>query len=547
MKKSLLFLVVLIVFPFILLAGGGNQSRPVSGDTQTTIVDGREIVGNTFVTGLPIVKEPLTLKMTWTPHAQDQLANFLDRKPWVLPVERATGIKIEFMTVNAASIPAVLASGDLPDIINGNLINDNLLVQNKNLFMVLDDKLAKWAPNVLKFYEEYIEDWKEFLTLDDGHIYSLMGGYHVNAPGNISSITAINRNWLQSVGKQMPTTIIEFRDVLRAFRDQNVGNPGGQNNKIPLNWSTNPANGDIVNLAGPWGIQGDYNLMNGKIIPTRNSAEYREYLEFMHSLAAEKLLNVEGFTHTREQYTSQIASMNCGVFLGWGPANFISNQANLAPWDAIPAMSVPGKENLRIFPGNRARLASTRNTFIISRTSRNWEAALRWWDYLQSDQDMVYLVRYGEPGIGYLKLGHHNYQQLVPTEEQARTFGINSLGDYDNSIGLTAGSPILLSAPMLDVEKYPYSEHAWRMKIIPVMWDLIPNERIPRSMVSADKIQERTFIEIDLMVFMREFRADAILNGITDAKWNTYVRDLDTRFKYNEWIKWYQDYVDRKF
>jgi putative aldouronate transport system substrate-binding protein len=207
-------------------------------------------------------------------------------------------------------------------------------------------------------------------------MYSLMGGFYTSLPHLADSMTYVNTDWLKAIGRPMPDTIVEFRDMLRAFKSQNPGLPGSPSDRIPLNFW----NAGIQYLAGSWGIQGNYNLNNGKITGTVNTQNYREYLEFLNGLVSEGLVNVEGFSQNREQYASQISAMRVGVFLGWAPTVFIPVAANHPMWDIIPPLAVPGKENLRIFHGaSTARSQSSRAGFLITRQSKHQEAAMRWW------------------------------------------------------------------------------------------------------------------------------------------------------------------------
>jgi len=548
--QSIIITGILICACVMPLVAAGGQQGGSAGSQQSTMVNGREMINNTFVTGLPIVNQPLTLNIAINLHYQDELINNFEKKPFVPIAEKATGIKINpIVHTDSTAIPAILASGDLPDAFM-NLINDNLLVNNTNLFEPLDDKMEKWFPNTLKTYETYAKDygWRRFLTLPDGHIYSMMCRFLISKPHMCDSYTFINTDWLKAVNKQIPTTVVELHDVLKTFKTQNVGPKVDPAKKLPLNFSLLPPNADIKYLSGPWGIQGNYNLNNGKISATMNTANYREYLEFVHQFFKEDLVNKEGFSQNREQFTAQLVSMNTGVFSGWGPGNFISNQADLVPWDTLPVLKVPGKENLRVVHGaSQTRTNMDRAGFVISRTSKNKEAAMRWYDYLNTDQDMAMLVTHGTPGIAYRKLGENNYLQLRPTNEQMAAMGIRQLGSFYQSVGLINCHPIVLAYPTLDLENAKYSENYWRELALPKIWEFMPKESVPRALAKQDKIDERTLIEVDLLPFINAFRADALLNGVTDAKWNAYVNDLQNKYQYNKWLQWYQDFVDGKF
>jgi putative aldouronate transport system substrate-binding protein len=378
-------------------------------------------------------------------------------------------------------------------------------------------------------------------------MYSLMGGFYTSLPHLADSMTYVNTDWLKAIGRPMPDTIVEFRDMLRAFKSQNPGLPGSPSERIPLNFCNAVWNAGIQYLAGSWGIQGNYNLNSGKITGTVNTQNYREYLEFLNGLVSEGLVNVEGFSQNREQYASQISAMRVGVFLGWAPTVFIPVAANHPMWDVIPPLAVPGKENLRIFHGaSTARSQSSRSGFLITRQSKHPEAAMRWWDYLSTDQDQAMLNVHGVPGIGYYKRGNE-FIQIQPTDEQARQFGLVTANDYFPSIGMLNSHPVVLKYPATDQERSPYTENAWRERAVPKYWSYMPTEWIPRSLASPDKVEERSLIELDLLPFINTFRADAILNGVTDAKWNAYINDLNNRYRYNDYLKWHQDYCDGKF
>ena len=47
----------------------------------------------------------------------------------------------------------------------------------------------------------------------------------------------------------------------------------------------------------------------------------------------------------------------------------------------------------------------------------------------------------------------------------------------------------------------------------------------------------------DLFAYIKQFRAQAIMNGFTDAEWDAYVERLD-QLQYQEWLQWYQDMYD---
>ena len=72
----------------------------------------------------------------------------------------------------------------------------------------------------------------------------------------------------------------------------------------------------------------------------------------------------------------------------------------------------------------------------------------------------------------------------------------------------------------------------------------LPKEdQMPQTYISPEAIEERTFIETDLFAYIKQFRAQAVTDGITDAQWEEYLSKLDG-YKYQDWLQWYQDFYD---
>ena len=69
-------------------------------------------------------------------------------------------------------------------------------------------------------------------------------------------------------------------------------------------------------------------------------------------------------------------------------------------------------------------------------------------------------------------------------------------------------------------------------------------ESFPIMYSSDPKVdEERGFIESELFTYISSFTADAISNGVDDAKWNQHLNDLKS-YQYYDWLNIYQDMVD---
>src|SRR5690606_31474844 len=88
---------------------------------------------------------------------------------------------------------------------------------------------AGYAPNLSRLMEED-EGIRKAITSADGHIYSLPN--ISEADGRISS-SWINQKWLDHLGLDMPATVEEFYEVLKAFKERDP-NQNGLADEVPF-------------------------------------------------------------------------------------------------------------------------------------------------------------------------------------------------------------------------------------------------------------------------------------------------------------------------
>ena len=70
--------------------------------------------------------------------------------------------------------------------------------------------------------------------------------------------------------------------------------------------------------------------------------------------------------------------------------------------------------------------------------------------------------------------------------------------------------------------------------------------QLPIRFVDPAKTNERTFIETELLAYIRNYIATSILEGIDDSSWNAHLEQLKA-LQYDAWLQWYQEYLDGKF
>ena len=137
------------------------------------------------------------------------------------PVKKALEeINVEYVPINPQSsayeseLMALISAGSTPDII-GVTPDIAINLYNEGLIIPLDDYLnEEYLPNVMKI----VKNWDAYLpglVFPDGHHYRIP---NVPRTDGIPQIAHwIRKDWLEKIGKPVPTSFAELSDVLIAF------------------------------------------------------------------------------------------------------------------------------------------------------------------------------------------------------------------------------------------------------------------------------------------------------------------------------------------
>ncbi|SFA93022.1 putative aldouronate transport system substrate-binding protein [Cohnella sp. OV330] len=211
-------------------------------------------------------------------------------------MEKLTGVKVDFQhpPIDTAQMQEqfnlMIVSNELPDVIEYNWINfpggpQKAIKDNK--IIKLNDLIDQYAPNLKKLLDAN-PDWKKQIMTDDGSIYAfpfLRGGEKVR----VFFGPAIRQDWLDKVGMRMPTTIDEWYNVLKAFKEKDP-NGNGKADEIPIYLDKDLFNIDAPFL-GAWGINNSFYQDNGTVKFGPIQPEFKSFLETMNKWYKEGLLD----------------------------------------------------------------------------------------------------------------------------------------------------------------------------------------------------------------------------------------------------------------
>ena len=219
----------------------------------------------------------------------------------------------------------MLAEDNLPDIIcnTGLTFSQFHEYVEEGYFLNLSPYLAT-VPNLQAIFEQYPE-YKQQLTYVDGNIYGL------------SQLTTINQNapfrgfiderWLANVGKDVPRTVDELYEVLKAFKAQDANGNGDPNDEIPMYLSAayKDRNNTFRALANAFGIYSDNPTRklaiteDGKIFAPWTTDNWKDLMKYCHKLYEEGLIDTNYVTRTSAEFKEMVKKQTVGVFSANAP------------------------------------------------------------------------------------------------------------------------------------------------------------------------------------------------------------------------------------
>ena len=392
-RKLTTFAAATLTLSLVLTGCGNNNNNNNKNNSGKTTKQNQVKESNFNETGLPIVKNTVTIK-AMAPKAA--LAPNFGEMEMVKRIEKDTNVHIEWSNIVEKDYMEkknlTLASGNLPDVFYGSRFSDvELMKYGKDGTIVpLEDLIDKYMPNVKALFDKK-PDLKAFCTAPDGHIYSLPGGEEFgDGQGRIGSnpdFIFINKVWLDKLKLAVPTTLDEYYNVLKAFKTQDP-NGNGKPDEIPLTFLNGWWTGDIGYLFGAFGTpdkmyQPDdrtyiehLNVKDGKVTFAATEPGYKEAISTFSKWIKEGLIDKEAFTYEMAAYfaAGKTKDERLGSFIWW-EENEIVGADRAKDYIVLPPFKGMVVKNNNGSPWGR-------NSAVITKANKNPEVTARWLDHL---------------------------------------------------------------------------------------------------------------------------------------------------------------------
>lgn len=475
-------------------------------------------------------------------------------------VEESLNIDLEFVTfsdgMEANNQLTLMCAGqeELPDVLVGfSDLGKRMMAQfgEDGFFIDLKDLIKDHAPTFNKQMaklskEEQDRIWHNMTSAVDGGVYGLPTYSAPTISDYMQNMMYINQDWLDAVGKTMPTNLEEFKDVLIAFRD-NDPNGNGKSDEIPMFrkgiWNY------VINAFVYYDELHPLNVTDGKVWSPVITDEYRQALIYLNDLYDEGLLTDQSFSANTTDMKAIISGEDdlatVGVWWGQPVSDVNTYMQTLGQYEVLePLADATGKGGYIVVRPNDLILSG-----FITKDCEDTELAMRFMDFLYEDESVT-RRRHGEKDV------HWEYID----EPQPNIFGnmsnIKTLGDYESRSDSVWGvflPNIYTDENYLAVAETGTALDGQMSRLLSEQTKLMTTWKRPTEMSTNLKFtaeEDEALDKIDTT--LASYTAEALSLFIvgdkdinSDADWNEYVNMLK-EYQLDEKVKIYQAAYDRK-
>lgn len=447
-------------------------------------------------------------------------------------LEEKHGINIEwqiYYNVDWTEQKSLLfASGDLPDAFFGSCgMTDSDISQNKAYFLELTDLIDENMPNLKAVFEKEPELLARAKDRN-GEIYSLVKKLPLR-PDTCGDIMYINKEWLDNLGLEVPTTIDELTAVLEAFVTQDANGDGDPTNEIGItgNKGDYVLSGCLRTILAPFGtmVSRDNNYMglhDGEPVFVPTSENYKEAVKWMYDMYQKGVIDPEFFTQEESMAMAKRQAeggSQVGLFTGWTA----DAQAGLNVDQFVALEAVEGPDGKRHIENASNYLDVSDKELMITTSCENPEKLLQWADDFYTDLVSLQTF-YGSIPDQVKDNGDGTYEVLVPSDGSSldtsawswsvRDFGPKYMNpEFYDKVTLPAdqGDGIKLAEDEINAE-YALNDNAMPF---------------PMVKYTDEELSRIVSLGADIYKYVEAQFAHWVVDGGVDTEWDSYIEQLN--------------------
>ena len=481
-------------------------------------------------------------------------------------LEEATNVHVNWKTIQSDQwgdkISLEMANTKtLPDFVfNAGFSDTDLLKYAKQgVIIPVEDYIDKYMPNLQKVFEQAPE-YRTMCTDADGHIWALPWieqlGSGKTAIQTVGNMSFINKDWLDFLNLEMPTTVDEFEQVLLAFRDNADALKAEFNidgDIIPMSCIMNDGDQDPCILINGFGEgYGDPDrgrhiavTDDKKVVCVATSEGFKKGIQWLHKLNEEGLIDPEAFTQEWSTYVAKGKSGRYGVCFSWDVANIaqVSMDDLIAGngWVPLPALTADVRN---ITPQNGSFTSGfDRGRCVVTAAAKNPALVCAWLDqmydpfqspqnnwgtYGEDDDFDIFVLGKNDKGEDMLQ--HAPLGDASPVEVREAECVGGPLAILDSYYGVYVTCP---------------DDAQYRLDWIKDVYtpDMNTKYVFPNVFMTTDDTKTISDLQADITKRINTAKSDWVMNGFTDADWDQLQADLEA-YRLSDYLAIFQKYLD---
>ena len=521
-KKALALLLTLMLAASMVSCGGnGDSGSSGTSDSTTSTGDastGSDTSGEAAPTevSLPLADgESLSYFIALDANASIVVDDYNDNE-FFQALEEKTGVHIDWMMNSSSDFVTnfnlMIASNQIPDMVYGvaSYYSDGLDASiDDGYFLDLTDKVDEYMPNYQALRKA--DPQVEIDTMTDSGRLACVYAVYTEEQGPWYGMQ-MRKDWLDELGMDVPTTYDEWEAALTGFKDQ-LGA------YAPLSLTFNGFDTMNGGLSAGYGVWATWQLdETGKVNWGPAMDGWKDYLTKMNDWFEKGLIDPDFMA--QDAFMVDMTSVITGKTGAWTSMYTMPSLYEASSED--PDMYIVPVTGPVVNEGDelhlRYRNVYTGTPTSVSADCSNWELALRWLDYLFSEEG-ARLANYGVEGDTYTMAddGTISFTDKVLANDQY-SFSqaqANFLMPPSSVACYYDWTRELAAVPEKDIESYDVWSSAGQD------WTL------PTLSLTQEESVERAAIMTDIETYAKE-NSTQFITGVLDIEtgWDSYISTI---------------------
>ncbi len=480
-------------------------------------------------------------------------------------IEDKTNVKLNIKWIPGndygTKFDLMMASGEYTDLLaEGSMTAAKQFTYGtkEKILIPLNSYIEKYADGAFAKALKTNDNYRAALTGEDGNIYGIAGAagaYHSQAFYKYW----INTEWVKAVNKELPSTLDEFVEILKAFKENDM-NSNGKKDEVPLTGSTKNWGTDLQYFLLNSFIDTDASnflqVKNGKVELIANKNEFKAGITYIQNMYKQGLIDPSAFTQSTDQMYQLINAdpTMTGCFAAGHLAMGvdINNEALSKAYTALAPLEGPDGVRSCYFHSNEIDNGNWSYTRLsITDRCDDPDLAYRFIDYLVSDEGTF--LSFGEEGkwwnratSGQIGLDGRPalYSLVIPADANAAGKKAGEFFNMFPNVNFNWHSgQAALSDDLYDTANYEYRLVQETKKYEP----FAPKEILPYNTMRLSNADIATLA--DIKTALVEYIQQNIVLFIIGEKnlgsdWDKYVSELEG-LKAGTYVEIYQRNYDK--